>query len=47
MVEFAKENQIDGIVMGAARRSRVGKLIFGSTAQYVVLEAHCPVLMVK
>ncbi len=47
LVEFANTNAIDEIVIGIKRRSKVGKLLFGSTAQYVILEAKCPVLTVK
>ncbi|MBW2607273.1 MAG: universal stress protein [Deltaproteobacteria bacterium] len=47
MVEFAQENNIDEIIVGVKRRSKVGKLLMGSTAQYVILNAHCPVVTVK
>jgi nucleotide-binding universal stress UspA family protein len=47
LVRFAKENQVDEIIIGVRRRSKVGKLVFGSTAQYVILEAPCPVATVK
>ena len=47
LVQFARENEIDLIVIGVRRRSKVGKLVSGSTAQYVVLNASCPVLSVK
>ena len=47
IVKFAKEKNVDEIIMGVRSRSKVGKLIFGSTAQVVILEAHCPVLTVK
>lgn len=47
LVQFAKENDIDLIVIAIRRRSKVGKLVFGSTAQYVILKAPCPVLSVK
>ena len=47
LVRFAKENQVDEIIIGVRRRSKVGKLVFGSTAQYVILEAPCPVVAVK
>ena len=43
IVQFAKENKIDEIIMGVVRKSKVGKLIFGSTAQHVILSAACPV----
>ncbi len=47
LVQFAAENEIDEIVIGVRRRSKVGKLLFGSNAQYVILQAECPVVAVK
>jgi nucleotide-binding universal stress UspA family protein len=47
LVNYAKDNSIDQVIIGIRRRSKVGKLVFGSTAQYVILEAPCPVLAVK
>lgn len=46
-MQFEKENEIDEIVIGVKRRSKVGKLLFGSNAQYIILQAHCPVVTVK
>lgn len=47
IVKFAKEKNVDMIIIGVKNRSKVGKLIFGSTAQVVILEAPCPVLSIK
>ena len=47
LVQFAQENEIDEIVIGVRRRSKVGKLLFGSNAQYIILQASCPVVAVK
>ena len=47
LAQLADENKVDEIIIGVRRRSKVGKLIFGSTAQYVVLNAPCPVVTVK
>ena len=47
LVQFATDNEIDEIVIGVRRRSKVGKLLFGSNAQYIILQAECPVVSVK
>ena len=47
LVQFAQENGIDEIVIGVRRRSKVGKLLFGSNAQYIILQAPCSVVTVK
>lgn len=47
LLKFAEENAIDEIIIGVKMRSKVGKLLMGSTAQHVILEASCPVVSVK
>jgi nucleotide-binding universal stress UspA family protein len=47
IVQFVGENEIDEIIIGVKSRSKVGKLLFGSTAQYVILKADCPVTSVR
>ncbi len=47
LVQFAQDNEIEEIVIGVRRRSKVGKLLFGSNAQYIILQATCPVVTVK
>lgn len=47
ILDVAAEHRADLVVLGLRRRTPVGKLIMGSTAQRVLLEAACPVLAVK
>ena len=47
LVQFAEDNQINEIIVGVRRRSKVGKLLMGSTAQHVILNARCPVVTIK
>lgn len=47
IVGYARENAIDQIIIGVQKQSKVGEILFGSTTQYVILEAPCPVLTVK
>jgi nucleotide-binding universal stress UspA family protein len=47
LVNVATEVDAEFIVIGLRRRSPVGKLILGSNAQRVLLDAPCPVLAVK
>ena len=44
---FAKLEKTDEIIVGVRRRSKVGKLLMGSTAQHVILNAPCPVVSIK
>ncbi len=47
VVTFARDNDCSEIIIGVKSRSKMGKILFGSTAQYVILKAHCPVVSVK
>lgn len=47
LVRFAGENSVEEMIIGVRRRSKVGKLLFGSTAQYVIIHAPCPVVTVR
>jgi nucleotide-binding universal stress UspA family protein len=47
IVLYAEENEIDQIYVGIRKKSRTSKLILGSTAQFIILKAKCPVTSVK
>jgi nucleotide-binding universal stress UspA family protein len=47
LMQAAKDEDADLIVIGIRRRSPVGKLVLGSNAQDVLLHADCAVLAVK
>lgn len=47
LVKYAEDQKTDLIFLGIVKKSKVGKLLFGSTAQYIILHAPCPVVTVK
>ena len=47
LLRVAQETNAELIVIGLRRRTPVGKLIMGSAAQTILLEAEAPVLAVK
>ena len=47
IVEVAQEIKASLVVIGLRRRSAVGRLLLGSKAQRILLDAPCPVLAVK
>ena len=47
LISAADAASADFIIIGLRRRSPVGKLLLGSNAQRVLLDASCPVLAVK
>ena len=47
LLQFAEKNAIALIIIGIQKRSKMGKRLFGSNAQFVILNAAGPVLTVK
>jgi len=47
LVKFSEGKDYEFIFIGISKRSKVGKLLFGSTAQYIILNAPYPVVTVN
>jgi len=47
LISVVDEHKADMLVIGIRRRSRTGKLLMGSNAQEILLNAECPVVAVK
>ena len=47
IIRYAKENNIDMIIIGTTGHSGVDRMMFGSTTEKVVRGAHCSVLTVR
>jgi nucleotide-binding universal stress UspA family protein len=47
IVKLVEEDGVDEIFVGLKKRSRLGKLLVGSTAQYLLLNSDCPVVSIK
>lgn len=45
IVDVAEDLGVDMIAMGGRKRTRVGKVLFGSVTQGVLLNAECPVFV--
>lgn len=44
LVMFSENKDYEFIFVGISKRSKVGKLLYGSTAQYIILNAPYPVI---
>ena len=47
LVAFAREHGIDEMYVSVRKKSQMEKIVFGSTARYVILKAPCPVMTTK
>ncbi|OGO52732.1 MAG: hypothetical protein A2V84_10365 [Chloroflexi bacterium RBG_16_70_13] len=47
IVDAARSEQVDLIVVGSHGRGQVGRFLIGSVSDHVVRHAHCPVLVVR
>jgi len=47
LVKFSEGKDYEFLFIGISKRSKVGKLLFGSTAQYIILNAPFPVITVN
>lgn len=46
ILRAAQERDAEAVVIEVKNRSRLGKLLMGSKAQSIILQAHCPVICV-
>jgi nucleotide-binding universal stress UspA family protein len=46
VIEYAEDVDADYLVVGGRKRSSVGKVLFGSVTQSILLNADCPVVTV-
>ncbi|MDK7741917.1 universal stress protein [Helcobacillus massiliensis] len=47
ILRAVRDDAVDLVVMGIRKRTPIGKILVGSTSQRVVMEAPCPVVLVK
>ena len=47
IIDYAKKNDIDVIVIGTKGMSAVEEYFFGSVAKEVIHHAHCPVFAIR
>lgn len=47
ILNYSKQNQVDLIIMGARGLGKLKQLLLGSVSNKVVINSHCPVLIVK
>ena len=47
IVRYARENEVDFVVMGASGSSELDKQTFGSTVENVARRAHCHVMAIR
>jgi len=46
LVKYAEANNVEAIIMSIQKRSRLGKMFFGSNTQFILLEAPCKVITI-
>ncbi len=47
LLAFAEEKKAGEIIIGVKSRSNVSKMLFGSTARLLILQADCPVVTMR
>jgi nucleotide-binding universal stress UspA family protein len=47
LIAYMRGHDIDQIIIGVKKRSKLGKFLMGSTAQFIIIEAPNNVLIVK